>query len=157
MTGPMTTPQSIGDTNSFKRVPRHVALIPDGNRRWAKERGLSVADGYKAGVQSGLQMLGDCMELGIDEVTVYGFTQDNTKRPRDQCVAFSEACVEFANTAQGHDIGLLVVGDTSSRMFPKELKRFAEQRHGRMGPQSRSPAGKAMVFKSHCFAQDIQD
>jgi len=127
---PIVESQSVLGARSFKRIPRHVGFIPDGNRRWAKERGLPVAEGYKAGVHSGLKLLRDCMELGIEEVSVYGFTQDNTKRPREQQIAFSKACVEFAEIAQAHEIGLLVVGDTSSRLFPDELKRFTEQRQG---------------------------
>ena len=115
----------------FARMPRHIGLIPDGNRRWAKEQGLTVAEGYMAGVQKGLQMLRDCSDLGIEEVSVYGFTQDNTKRPKEQRIAFAGACVAFVEAALKHEIALLVVGDSTSSMFPVELKPFVTERQGR--------------------------
>ncbi len=119
---------------AFKRLPRHVGLIPDGNRRWARERGLPVSEGYKTGVRKGIQMLQDCCDLGIEEVSLYGFTQDNTKRPKEERIAFAHACVAFVEAAMDFKIALLVVGDTTSPMFPDELKPFAAKRCGR-GPK----------------------
>jgi undecaprenyl diphosphate synthase len=75
-------------------------------------------------------MLRDCAELGIDEVSVYGFTQDNTKRPREQRIAFANACVGFAEAATEMGIALLVLGDTTSPMFPEPLRAYAERRTG---------------------------
>lgn len=118
------------DETRFARLPRHVGLIPDGNRRWARERGLSVAAGYMAGVYKGLRMLSDCSDLGIEEVSVYGFTQDNTKRPKEQRIAFADACVAFVEAALKYDIDLLVVGDSTSAMFPQELTPFVDKRQG---------------------------
>ncbi len=115
----------------FTKLPRHVGLIPDGNRRWARERGLPVSDGYEIGVCKGLQMLQDCIHLGIEEVSLYGFTQDNTKRPKEQRIAFAAACVAFVDAAMSSEIALLVVGDASSPMFPDELKRFTKERQGK--------------------------
>ncbi len=123
------SPELVG--SRFTRLPRHVGLIPDGNRRWARERGLPVAAGYMAGVHKGLKMLRDCSELGIEEVSVYGFTQDNTKRPKEQRIAFAGACVAFVEAAMKHDIALHVVGDSMSPMFPAELKPFVEKRQGK--------------------------
>lgn len=112
------------------RLPRHVGLIPDGNRRWARDRGLAPGEGYIVGVERGLEMLRDCQNLGIEEVSVYGFTQDNTKRPREQRIAFANACVAFVEHAKDMDIALLVLGDDSSALFPTELKPFAGKRVG---------------------------
>lgn len=112
------------------RLPRHVGLIPDGNRRWARARGLHEREGYRQGVKRGLEMLDDCIGLGIDEVSVYGFTVDNTKRPRDQTAAFAEACAVFAEAALSREIDLRVIGDTGSPLFPESLKPLAETRTG---------------------------
>jgi len=120
---------SSGETR-FSRLPRHVGLIPDGNRRWARERGLPITQGYQIGVGKGLQMLQDCRNLGIEEVSVYGFTQDNTKRPKKQRIAFSRACVAFVESALKFEIALLVVGDSASPVFPDELRPFAAERRG---------------------------
>ena len=75
-------------------------------------------------------MLDECMEIGIEEVSVYGFTTDNTKRPRDQREAFAAACVGWAESACERPIALRVVGDTTSTVFPKELLPYAENRIG---------------------------
>src|SRR5450759_4058809 len=77
-------------------IPRHVGFIPDGNRRWAMDRGLSKEGGYAHGIGPGLRLYEKCRECGIEEVSIYGFTQDNTRRPSIQKQAFSEACVVFA-------------------------------------------------------------
>lgn len=114
----------------FSRLPRHVGLIPDGNRRWARARGLHPALGYAAGLERGLVMLDECLDLGIEEVSVYGFTTDNTKRPRDQREAFAQACVGFVEEARSRSIALRVVGDTTSSVFPDALRPYAENRIG---------------------------
>ena len=106
------------------RLPRHVGFIPDGNRRWASSRGLAKEDGYAHGLQPGLQLFERCSELGIDEVSVYGFTQDNTRRPSVQTHRFRAACVEFALEVARRGAALLVVGDESSAQFPTSLARF---------------------------------
>jgi undecaprenyl diphosphate synthase len=116
--------------NAFSRLPKHVGLIPDGNRRWARARGLHPGLGYAAGLERGLVMLDECLGLGIEEVSVYGFTTDNTKRPRDQREAFAAACVGFVEEARKRKIALRVVGDASSPMFPAELVPYVENRLG---------------------------
>lgn len=87
------------------------------------------------GVRKGLQMLADTVELGIEEVSLYGFTQDNVKRPREQREAFSRACCWFAEEADRFDIQLLVVGDTSSPAFPAPLLPLAQRRTPGSGPK----------------------
>lgn len=82
------------DTSEFKRLPRHIVIIPDGNRRRAQARSLEKHEGYAYGIIPGLEIYEICMKLGIEEVAFFGFTQDNTKRPRIQRKAFIEACVK---------------------------------------------------------------
>ena len=115
------------------RLPRHIGFIPDGNRRWAERRGLPRGSGYAAGVAPGIELLRVARELGIQEVTAYGFTKENVRRPPEQVAAFQEACVEFATAALGNGAALLVVGDSASPVFPKALLPFAGTRApGRM-------------------------
>lgn len=109
------------------RLPRHVGFIPDGNRRWAVEKGLDKHDGYAYGIAPGLELIDICRKLGIEEVSVYGFTQDNTKRPAKQKISFSKACVDFALEIFRRDAALLVVGDDVSAQFPDGLKLFRER------------------------------
>jgi undecaprenyl diphosphate synthase len=109
---------------SGKALPRHVGFIPDGNRRWAVQRQLPKESGYAFGIAPGLALYERCKALGIEEVSVYGFTQDNTRRPAVQSERFRAACVEFALEIESRGAALLVVGDDSSEQFPRELARF---------------------------------
>ena len=110
-------------------MPRHIGFIPDGNRRWAVDHGLTKEAGYAYGIDPGLLLYENCKECGIAEVSVYCFTQDNTKRPAIQNQAFSEASVVFACEIARRGAALLVVGDETSAQFPEKLKEF-RQRQG---------------------------
>ena len=112
-----------------KNIPRHVGFIPDGNRRWAINHGLPKEAGYPHGIQPGVLLYEKCKEFGIKEVSIYCFTQDNTRRPSIQKRAFIAACVAFAFEIARRGAALLVVGDETSAQFPKVLKEF-RQRQG---------------------------
>lgn len=103
------------------RIPKHIAVIPDGNRRWAQNSGLEKQCGYNHGLDPGLLFLRLCKKYGVEEVTYYGFTTDNCKRPRVQVEAFSKACVDAVKLIEKENVSLLVVGNKDSDMFPKEL------------------------------------
>jgi len=120
----------MANVPKFARLPSHVGFIPDGNRRWAKDRGMPPEEGYAAGLLRGLDLLDQCLAIGISEVSVYGFTMDNTKRPRDQREAFAAACVGFVVCAMERPIQLKVIGDATSSVFPPELKEYAAARVG---------------------------
>ncbi|MGZ4953437.1 MAG: undecaprenyl diphosphate synthase family protein, partial [Halobacteriota archaeon] len=105
----------------MNKIPKHIGIIPDGNRRWAVKEGFSKQAGYDAGLPPGLAFLRLCIKAGVKEVTAYGFTQDNTKRAADQRKAFQKACIDGVKIIKGEDVRFLVVGDTESAMFPKEL------------------------------------
>jgi undecaprenyl diphosphate synthase len=64
--------------------PRYVAIITDGNGRWAKQRGVSVAAGHDAGAETVKARLRDAVELGVRELTVYSFSTENWSRPRGE-------------------------------------------------------------------------
>lgn len=110
------------------RIPNHIGIIPDGNRRWATKKGLSKEKGYKSGLDPGLQLFKLCEEMGIKEITYYGFTMDNTKRPKVQRLAFTKACVDAVKMLTKEDASLLVVGNTESDVFPKSLIPFTLKR-----------------------------
>jgi undecaprenyl diphosphate synthase len=108
-------------------IPRHVGFIPDGNRRWAMDRGLPKEAGYAHGIDPGFVLYEQCKERGIKEVSIYCFTQDNTKRPAIQKQAFSDACVAFAFEIERRGAALLVVGDETSAQFPLVSKEFRKR------------------------------
>lgn len=113
---------------AFSRLPKHIGIIPDGNRRWAEQRGLTKDKGYDFGIEPGLRFYQACLNLGIEEITYYGFTQDNTKRPQVQREAFQKACIDSVKVLEKFNANLLVVGNTRSPMFPRELMPYTEKR-----------------------------
>lgn len=104
-----------------RHKPEHIGIIPDGNRRWAVGKGMKKQDGYEYGLQPGLKLLKLARENGIKEITYYGFTVDNCKRPAKQFEAFQKACVEAVELLTKEGADLLVIGDSTSKCFPKEL------------------------------------
>jgi undecaprenyl diphosphate synthase len=106
------------------RVPEHIGIIPDGNRRWAVNRGFAKEQGYALGIDPGLALFHLCQEVGVKELTFYGFTTDNVKRPAEQRAAFVRACVSAVNILSHEDATLLVVGNHDSPVFPEELRPF---------------------------------
>jgi len=120
--GPVQTQDQITNQEVFMlRIPKHIGIIPDGNRRWAKENGFKKEEGYSYGLHPGLQLLRAAQKYGIEELTYYGFTVDNCKRPKEQVQAFSKACVNAVKIIQQENVMLRVVGNTQSSCFPDEL------------------------------------
>lgn len=110
------------------RLPKHIGIIPDGNRRWAVNRGLTKDRGYASGIDPGLLLFKQCQKYGIKEITYYGFTTDNTKRPAVQKHAFTRACINAVEVLTKEDAELLVMGNTGSNCFPKELLPFTSRK-----------------------------
>lgn len=111
------------------RIPKHIAIIPDGNRRWAAQHQMEKKDGYQHGLNPGLEVLRKAKKYGVSEITYYGFTVDNCKRPKEQQNAFKKACVDAVMMIQKEgDVSLLVVGDSESAHFPEELLEYTKRK-----------------------------
>lgn len=107
------------------RIPKHIGIIPDGNRRFATSRGEEKNKGYASGLVPGVSAVKMAKKYGIKEVTFYGFTTDNCRRPVAQVEAFQKACVEAVKmTLEEGDVEVLVVGDSESKFFPEDLKPY---------------------------------
>ncbi len=102
-------------------APRHIGIIPDGNRRWASAHGMDKQEGYRHGLLPGLRLLRLAREMGLEEITYYGFTVDNCKRPAEQFRAFLRACVDAVALLTEEGADLLVVGNRASGCFPEDL------------------------------------
>jgi undecaprenyl diphosphate synthase len=74
-------------TESKKNIPRHVAIIMDGNGRWAKQRGLPRLEGHREGANSVRAIVRACGELGIQYLTLYAFSSENWSRPKVEVTA----------------------------------------------------------------------
>ena len=110
------------------RLPNHIGVIPDGNRRWAQSRGLAKGKGYAQGLDPALAFFRLAQKAGIREISVYGFTIENNMRPPAQRKAFTDACIRAVELLAKEDAELLIVGNTESRMFPKVLLPYTSER-----------------------------
>ncbi len=108
----------------IKHTPRHIGIIPDGNRRWAQKQGMDKQDGYEHGLLPGLKLLHLAKKKGIEEITYYGFTVDNCKRPAGQFQAFQKACVDAVDLLAKEGADLLVIGNYESKCFPQQLRPY---------------------------------
>ena len=76
-------PKTI-DKSELKTIPRHIAIIMDGNGRWAKERGLPRIAGHREGINSVREITKICGEIGVKYLTLYTFSTENWKRPKTE-------------------------------------------------------------------------
>ena len=109
-------------------TPKHIGFIPDGNRRWALLQGLPKEAGYVHGIPPALLLYEECKNLGIKEISVFCFTQDNTKRPAIQTEAFIYATLAVVDEISRRGASLLVLGDETSPLFPNALKEFRHRK-----------------------------
>ena len=98
-------------------IPRHVAIIMDGNGRWATKRGLPRSAGHRAGMEALRDVITASSELGIEALTLYAFSTENWKRPRDEVGTLFSLVVEYFNReiSELHEKGvrIRVLGDMS--------------------------------------------
>jgi len=80
----MTASHQNLSTHARENLPTHVAIIMDGNGRWAKQRHLPRVEGHRVGVESVRAVLKTCGELGIKYLTLYAFSVENWNRPKDE-------------------------------------------------------------------------
>ncbi|MWK55823.1 di-trans,poly-cis-decaprenylcistransferase [Pseudomonas otitidis] len=103
-------------------VPRHVAIIMDGNNRWAKKRLLPGVAGHKAGVGAVRAVIEVCADAGVDVLTLFAFSSENWQRPADEVSALMElflgALRREARRLNDNGIRLRIIGDRS-RFHPE--------------------------------------
>lgn len=87
--------ESLLQTINPDRIPQHIAVIMDGNGRWAKKRGMPRSLGHRAGVESLRNIVKLCSELEVKVLTCYAFSTENWKRPRDEVSFLMDLLVEY--------------------------------------------------------------
>lgn len=99
----------------MSRLPRHIAIIMDGNGRWAKKRGLPRTAGHKVGAETFRDIATYCRELGVEYLTVYAFSTENWKRPKDEVDTImgllAQYLQEAIDTMERDHIRLKIWGD----------------------------------------------
>ena len=120
------TDQENGDDRFRKRatIPRHLAIIMDGNGRWAKRRRLPRVAGHRAGVEAVRRMVAPCAEMGIEVLTLFAFSSENWGRPKREVALLMElfftSLQEEAVKLSENNVRLRVIGDDSA--FPAKLR-----------------------------------
>ena len=104
-------------------LPNHIAIILDGNGRWAKKRGLPRNLGHKKGVETLVKIVRYCSEIGIKNLTVYAFSTENWNRPKEEVDKIFSLLAKFLNKYSKelikHKARLLVSGDITA--LPQDL------------------------------------
>lgn len=112
-------------------VPRHIAVIMDGNGRWAKKRGLPRKAGHKVGAETFRTIATYCKDIGVQYFTVYAFSTENWKRPQDEVDAlmnlFRTYLREAAETMVARGVAVRVLGDLS--VLPEDIRRQIDEVH----------------------------
>ena len=125
--------ESLRDQIDVQHLPRHIAIIMDGNGRWAKEHGQDRLYGHFHGVESVRNIVEGCAELGVEYLTLYAFSTENWERPEYEVVGLMELLVKTIRTEldslNKNNIKLHVIGDLN--MLPdyarEELKDALKQ------------------------------
>ena len=111
------------------KIPRHVAIIMDGNGRWAKAQGKPRVFGHRAGVKSVKEITEAAAELGIDYLTLYAFSTENWRRPPQEVDALMSLLVQTLRkeirTLTDNGIRLQTIGETSR--LPERTKRILQE------------------------------
>ena len=113
----------------FDRLPRHIAIIMDGNGRWAKQRGLPRTAGHKVGSETFRKIATLCRDLGIEHLTVYAFSTENWKRSEEEVGAImkllKQYLLEAIESMERDNIRLRFLGDLSA--VAPELRALVER------------------------------
>jgi len=115
----------INMSSNNGNLPRHVAIIMDGNGRWAKKKGLPRIAGHRAGVKALQKIVNFSAEEGIEVLTVYAFSSENWKRPRTEVSMlmelFNTSLQQRFKELHDNNVRLRFIGDLSS--FPEKLRQ----------------------------------
>ena len=113
----------------MSRLPRHIAIIMDGNGRWAKQRGLPRTAGHKVGAEVFRKIATYCKDLGVEYLTVYAFSTENWKRPADEVSTImgllKQYMLEAIDSMERDRIRLKFFGDLSA--IAPELQEMVER------------------------------
>ncbi len=113
----------------FSRLPRHIAIILDGNGRWAKRRGLPRTAGHRVGAETFRTIATYCRDIGIEYLTVYAFSTENWKRPQEEVdtimVLLKRYLLEAIETMERDNVRLRFMGDLTP--LTEELKELVAE------------------------------
>ncbi len=132
------------------RVPDHVAVIQDGNRRYARQQGQDSDDGHRAGARTTESLLRWCRELGVEELTLYAFSTENFERPREEREALFDLIAhklrEFADSEDVHEgeVAIRVLGDVAR--LPERVREAVDYARRRTRSYDRFHLNVALAY-----------
>lgn len=113
------------------RIPQHIAIIMDGNGRWANERGKARSYGHSAGAETLKEVTADCVRLGVKYLTLYAFSTENWNRPDDEVTALMNLVITSLKTDifDKNQVRFRVIGDRSRlpENVRESLRKMEEQ------------------------------
>ena len=146
------------DVAENRPVPRHIAVIMDGNGRWAKKRGLPRQAGHKVGAETFRTIATYCKDIGVQYFTVYAFSTENWKRPQEEVNAlmnlFRAYLKEAAETMFQRGVAVRVLGDLTP--LPEDIRaqiREVDEIAARLGPD----AATASLFLNYGGRDEIKN
>ncbi len=112
-----------------EKLPRHIAVIMDGNGRWAQQRGLPRIEGHRRGAESVRRVTEQCARLGIEQLTLYCLSSENWKRPREELdfllQMLQQYMIEQRQRVMEHNIRVRVIGRREG--LPEQVLRETDQ------------------------------
>ena len=116
-------------TSSIIAPPKHIAIIMDGNGRWAKSRSLPRSSGHQKGVKSVRTVVKHCAKIGVNTLTLFAFSSENMNRPNEEVgllfKLFLTVLKNETKKLKDNNIRLDIIGDLS--VFPPEIQNLAEE------------------------------
>lgn len=141
---------SFKDKIDLSNLPKHVAIIMDGNGRWAKQKGKSRIFGHYNGVTAVRETTEAAAELGVKFLTLYAFSTENWNRPRIEVNALMKLLVQTINketkTLNKNNIRLLTIGDTDS--LPKKCREELQEAIDKTAGNTRMSLVLALSYSS---------
>lgn len=111
------------------RIPEHIAVIMDGNGRWAKKRALNRLKGHKAGIEAVREIIRCASDLGVRYLTIYSFSTENWKRPQEEVVGlmdlFAKTMLAEVDGLHEEHVRVKTIGDLS--LLPEETREAFEE------------------------------
>lgn len=150
----------------FSRLPRHIAIILDGNGRWARRRGLPRTAGHKVGAETFRTIATYCRDIGIEYLTVYAFSTENWKRPQEEVETImsllKKYLLEAIDTMERDNVRLRFMGDMSPlsdelKALVAECNDISSRLDGCLCSICINYGGRAeLVHAAAAFAEDCQ-
>lgn len=153
------------DQLDMQRIPRHIAIIMDGNGRWAAERGQKRSYGHQAGVEAVRRITSECTRLGVKYLTLYTFSTENWNRPADEVSALMGLVLSSLEDEifMKNNVRFRVIGDTGR--LPEDVRRKLRETEEHTAANSAMTMVVALSYSSKWeiteaarrIAEDVRD